>query len=48
LRPYWRRNGDDALALLRKSAAEYVSLARRYAEFDADLMADLRRVVDLV
>ena len=44
LRPYWRRNGDDALALLRKSAAEYVSLARRCAEFDAGLMADLRKV----
>jgi hypothetical protein len=26
LRPYWRRNGDDAAALLKKSAAEYEAL----------------------
>ena len=26
LRPYWRSNGDDAAALLKKSAAEYHSL----------------------
>ena len=44
LRPYWRRNGDDAMALLKKSAAEYASLAKRCAQFDASLMADLRKV----
>jgi len=43
LRPYWRRNGDDATALLKKSAAEYKSLVKRCQKFDADLMADLRK-----
>jgi hypothetical protein len=43
LRPYWRRNGDDAAALLAKSAAEYESLRKRCERFDAELMGDLRR-----
>ncbi|MBC8096005.1 MAG: DUF4965 domain-containing protein [Akkermansiaceae bacterium] len=43
LRPYWRRNGDDAAALLKKSAAEYKSIVKRCAAFDAELMADLRK-----
>jgi hypothetical protein len=43
LRPYWRRNGDDAAALLKKSAAEYESLFKRCKKFDADLIADLRK-----
>lgn len=42
LRPYWRRNGDDAVTLLKKSAAEYESLVKRCEKFDAELMADLR------
>ncbi len=42
LRPYWRRNGDDAPALLKKSAAEYEALVKRCKQFDAELMADLR------
>jgi len=42
LRPYWRRNGDDASVLLKKSAAEYESLMKRCEKFDAELMADLR------
>lgn len=41
LRAYWRRNGDNAAALLQKSAAEYASLKQRCGEFDANLMADL-------
>ena len=41
LRPYWRRNGDDAAALLKKSAAEYESLNKRCGQFDKELMADL-------
>jgi hypothetical protein len=41
LRPYWRRNGDDAAALLKKSAAEYESLKQRCEQFDAEMMADL-------
>jgi hypothetical protein len=43
LRPYWRRNGDDALALLKKSAAEYESLMKRCEKFDDELMADVRK-----
>jgi hypothetical protein len=42
LRPYWRRNGDDAVALLKKAAADYESLKQRCEKFDAELMADLR------
>ncbi len=42
LRPYWRRNGDDATKLLRKSAAEYEKLKKRCEAFDAELMTDLR------
>jgi hypothetical protein len=43
LRPYWRRNGDDAVALLRKSVADYAQVLRRCQHFDAELVADLRR-----
>ena len=43
LRPYWRRNGDDATALLKKAAADYESLKKRCEKFDAELMADLRK-----
>lgn len=42
LRPYWRRNGDDALDLLKKSAKEYESLVKRCEKFDAELLADVR------
>lgn len=42
LRPYWRRNGDDAIALLKKSAKEYESLVKRCEKFDAELMTDVR------
>ena len=44
LRPYWRRNGDDAAALLKKAAADYDSLVKRCAAFDERLMADLRKL----
>lgn len=43
LRPYWRRNGDDAEALLKKAAAEYASLQKRCAKFDAEVMATLTK-----
>jgi hypothetical protein len=43
LRPYWRCNGDDAAALLKKAAADYPALVKRCAKFDADLMASLTR-----
>ena len=42
LRPYWRRNGWEAADLLQAAAADYKSLTRRCAAFDAELMADLR------
>jgi hypothetical protein len=41
LRPYWRRNGDDAIALLKKSASDYKSLKERCERFDANLMGAL-------
>ena len=43
LRPYWRRNGDDAEALLKKAAAEYESLKKRCEKFDADLVSVLTK-----
>lgn len=43
LRPYWRRHGDNAVGLLRKSAAEYAALSQKCAEFDEQLMADVTR-----
>ena len=43
LRPYWRRGGLDMAGLLKKSAAEYESLAKRCVEFDRELMADLTK-----
>lgn len=42
LRPYWRRNGDDAALLLKKAAQDYTSLTNRCARFDDALMQDLR------
>ena len=43
LRPYWRRNGDDAAALLKKAAAEYESLKKRCAKFDSEVMSALTK-----
>ena len=44
LRPYWRREGQEADALLKTAARDYETLKRRSEAFDAELMADLRRV----
>ena len=44
LRPYWRRNGLDALGLLQVAARDYEQLNQRNAAFDTELMADLREV----
>jgi len=41
LRPYWRRGGDDATALLKKAAADYADLCDRCLDFDVILCADL-------
>jgi Domain of unknown function (DUF4965)/Domain of unknown function (DUF5127)/Domain of unknown function (DUF1793)/Domain of unknown function (DUF4964) len=43
LRPYWRRNGDDAAALLKKAAADYESLKKRCAKFDSEVMSALTK-----
>ncbi len=43
LRSYWRRNGMDAAGLLRASAKEYASLAKRCVAFDNELTADMRK-----
>ena len=42
LRPYWRRNGMDALGLLSVAARDYSSLNQRAIAFDNELMTDLR------
>lgn len=44
LRPYWRRNGMDALGLLNVAARDYESLNQRSVAFDTELMNDLRAV----
>ena len=44
LRPYWRRNGMDALGLLSVAARDYPSLNRRSIAFDNELMNDLQTV----
>ena len=41
LRPYWRRNGWEAVDLLKAAAKDYKSLQKRCTAFDNELMADL-------
>jgi len=43
LRPYWRRQGSTAPAMLEKAGKDYSRLALRCAAFDAQLMADARK-----
>jgi hypothetical protein len=43
LRPYWRRYGWEAGDLLKASAKDYAKLGKRCAEFDDELMADVRK-----
>ncbi|HEU5099128.1 MAG TPA: DUF4965 domain-containing protein, partial [Roseiflexaceae bacterium] len=43
LRPYWRRDGLDTAGLLRAAADDYAALASRCADYDQELMADLRQ-----
>ena len=43
LRPYWRRNGDDAAALLKKANSQFESLKSRCEKFDSELMAALTK-----
>jgi len=44
LRPYWRRNGMEPLALLRTAEKDYPSLLKRCEQFDRDLMADMTKM----
>ena len=44
LRPYWRRNGDDAAALLKQAAEDYEALVRRCEKFDREFITDLSKV----
>ena len=44
LRPYWRRNGMDALGLLGVAARDYADLNARSVAFDNELMSDLQAV----
>lgn len=41
LRPYWRRDGWDAAALLAAAEKDYASLDERSAAFDRELVADM-------
>ncbi len=44
LRPYWRRSGADAPALLKTAASEYDSLQEKCESFDRELVADCSRL----
>jgi hypothetical protein len=44
LRPYWRRNGAQAVDLLTNAEREYNALRAESEKFDRELMADLTRV----
>lgn len=44
LRPYWKRDGQSIESILGRTFTDYPALARRCAQFDTDLMADLERV----
>ena len=44
LRPYWRRDGQTAAAMLAVSEAQYPQLEERGKHFDAELTGDLARV----
>lgn len=43
LRPYWRRNGDNATKMIAKAATDFPSLRKKCEKFDAELMADLEK-----
>jgi hypothetical protein len=43
LRPYWRRNGTTTGDMLRAALKDFPSLETRSAEFDRELMTDLRQ-----
>ena len=43
LRPYWRRNGDNAESMLLKAVGDYSSLLAKCDKFDSELTADLTK-----
>ena len=43
LRPYWRRNGLDAMGLLEETVRDQDSLVEECEAFDRELMADLEK-----
>ncbi len=43
LRPYWRRNGADAITLLTTALVEGPAMIERAREYDDELMRDLER-----
>ncbi len=44
VRPYWRRDGATFAEVLRSADREYAAIAKRCAQFDAQVVADLTRV----
>jgi hypothetical protein len=44
LRPYWSRNGATVTEMLNAASRDYPKLAKRCAQFDEHLMADMARV----
>jgi hypothetical protein len=44
LRPFWRRGGADAAALLQSGQRDYAAVLKRCAAFDTELMGDLTRL----
>ncbi|HEY3854206.1 MAG TPA: DUF4965 domain-containing protein [Verrucomicrobiae bacterium] len=44
LLPYWKRNGATAAQMLQKASRDYASFARKCADFDERLVADLTKV----
>lgn len=43
LRPYWRRNGMDAAAMLQAAERDYPALTQRCLKFDGQLVAELQK-----
>ena len=44
LRPYWRKDGADAAALLKAAEADYANLTKRCEAFDKEVVGDLVKV----
>jgi len=44
LRPYWRRNGADMVAVLKTAARDYSALQKKCTDFDKELLEDAERV----